>query len=108
MTEGITPAADMDTSPSVQPVQLQRPRWTCAPTRLADGTVNLGRVAGEKGVWNVPYITNMAERISGAWGGMPGLAMPLAGLTRALGLERSHLYKKMRALGIRRGESEKP
>ena len=31
--------------------------------RLADGTVNLGRVAGEKGVWNVPYITNMGERI---------------------------------------------
>jgi len=30
---------------------------------LADGTVNLGRVAGEKGVWNVPYITNMGERI---------------------------------------------
>ena len=31
-----------------------------APTpRLADGSVNLGRVAGEKGVWNVPYITNM-------------------------------------------------
>src|SRR5512140_3249182 len=27
---------------------------------------------------------------------------------RALGLERSHLYKKMRTLGIRRGESEKP
>ena len=31
--------------------------------RLTDGTVNLGRVAGEKGVWNVPYITNMGERI---------------------------------------------
>ena len=27
---------------------------------------------------------------------------------RALGLERSHLYKKMRGLGIRRGEAEKP
>ncbi len=27
---------------------------------------------------------------------------------RALDLERSHLYKKMRALGIRRGEGEKP
>jgi DNA-binding NtrC family response regulator len=27
---------------------------------------------------------------------------------RALGLERSHLYKKMRALGIKRGEGEKP
>jgi DNA-binding NtrC family response regulator len=26
---------------------------------------------------------------------------------RALGLERSHLYKKMRALGVRRGEGEK-
>jgi hypothetical protein len=31
--------------------------------RLADGTPNLGRVAGEKGVWSVPYITNMGERI---------------------------------------------
>jgi hypothetical protein len=31
--------------------------------RLADGTVNLGRAAGEKGVWNVPYITNMGERV---------------------------------------------
>src|SRR4029077_11160654 len=31
--------------------------------RLADGTVNLGRVPGEKGVWNVPYITNMGERV---------------------------------------------
>src|SRR5256885_10564042 len=31
--------------------------------RLPDGTVNLGRVPGEKGVWNVPYITNMGERV---------------------------------------------
>jgi hypothetical protein len=31
--------------------------------RLPDGTPNLGRVAGEKGVWNVPYITNMGERV---------------------------------------------
>ena len=35
-----------------------------ATPRLADGTVNLGRVAGERaGVWNVPYITNMGERV---------------------------------------------
>ena len=27
--------------------------------RLADGTPNLGRVQGEKGVWDVPYIQNM-------------------------------------------------
>jgi len=31
--------------------------------RMADGTPNLGRVPGEKGVWSVPYITNMGERI---------------------------------------------
>jgi hypothetical protein len=31
--------------------------------RLADGTPNLGRVPGEHGVWSVPYITNMGERI---------------------------------------------
>ncbi len=31
--------------------------------RLADGTVNFGRVPGEKGTYSVPYITNMAERV---------------------------------------------
>jgi hypothetical protein len=31
--------------------------------RLSDGTPNLGRVPGEKGVWNVPYITNMGQRV---------------------------------------------
>ena len=31
--------------------------------RLADGTVNFGRVPGEKGTWSVPYITNMAMRV---------------------------------------------
>jgi hypothetical protein len=31
--------------------------------RLADGTVNFGRVPGEKGIWNVPYITNMGMRV---------------------------------------------
>ena len=33
--------------------------------RLADGTVNFGRVAGEKGTYSVPYITNMADRVIG-------------------------------------------
>src|SRR6187200_1208368 len=36
--------------------------------RLVDGTVNFGRVPGEKGTWNVPYITNMAMRVVGADG----------------------------------------
>jgi hypothetical protein len=30
--------------------------------RLPDGTINLGRVPGEKGIWNLPYITNMGAR----------------------------------------------
>ena len=36
--------------------------------RLADGTPNLGRVPGEKGVWDVPYIQNMGMRIPGSDG----------------------------------------
>jgi hypothetical protein len=42
------------------------PAAPAEPTpRLADGTVNLGRVVGEKGIWNVPYITNMGLRVVG-------------------------------------------
>jgi hypothetical protein len=33
--------------------------------RFADGTPNLGRVPGDKGVWDVPYIQNMGMRIPG-------------------------------------------
>ena len=33
--------------------------------RLADGTVNFGRLPGEKGVWAVPYITNMGMQLVG-------------------------------------------
>ncbi len=44
-----------------------RGRGNAAPPqptpRLADGTVNFGRVPGEKGIWNVPYITNMGMRV---------------------------------------------
>src|SRR5437870_1455065 len=52
--------------PGAQPSGGGRGRGMSGPPqptpRLPDGTVNLGRVAGEKGVWNVPYITNMGER----------------------------------------------
>ena len=34
--------------------------------RLADGTPNLGRVPGEKGIWGVPWIRNMGLRIDKA------------------------------------------
>jgi hypothetical protein len=41
-----------------------RGRGPVEPTpKLADGTVNLGRVPGEKGIWNLPYITNMANNV---------------------------------------------
>jgi len=37
--------------------------------RFADGTPNLGRVPGEKGIWNVPWIRNMGLRIDKTEGG---------------------------------------
>src|ERR1700738_3957496 len=53
--------------PGAQPTGGGRGRGMGGPSqptpRLADGTVNLGRVPGEMGVWNVPYITNMGERV---------------------------------------------
>jgi hypothetical protein len=39
--------------------------------KLADGTVNLGRVPGEKGIWNLPYITNMAQNVVDPATGQP-------------------------------------
>jgi hypothetical protein len=49
--------------------QAGRGRGPAAPPeptpRLADGTVNFGRVAGEKGIWNVRYITNMGMQVVG-------------------------------------------
>jgi hypothetical protein len=45
--------------------------------RLPDGTVNLGRVPGEKGVWAVPYITNMGVRLVGPDGAY--IVQPTAG-----------------------------
>ena len=54
-----------------------------APTpRLPDGTVNLGRVTGEKGIWNVPYIQNMGARVIGPDG---KLLAPPPGRGRAAG-----------------------
>src|SRR5690349_609539 len=42
------------------------PSVPSGPTpRLKDGTVNLGRVHGEKGVWGLPVIANFAQVASG-------------------------------------------
>ena len=53
--------------------------------RLADGTPNLGRVPGEKGIWNLPYITNFGERVLGPDGVMP---VPARGGGRGAGAGR--------------------
>jgi hypothetical protein len=45
--------------------------------RLADGRPNLGRVPGEKGIWMVPWIQNMADWVIGENG------TPLGRLARA-------------------------
>src|SRR6266576_7044085 len=50
--------------PGAQPGSGRGPAGPPQSTpRLFDGTVNLGRVPGEKGIWNVPYITNMGMRV---------------------------------------------
>ena len=58
-------------SSTAQPRGRGRSQAPTEPTpRLSDGTPNLGRVPGEKGVWDVQYITNMADRIVSV-GGVP-------------------------------------
>src|SRR6516165_5226515 len=63
------PAARQPTAqqPDAPPPSVGRGRGPSGPPqptpRLPDGTPNLGRVPGEKGVWNVPYITNMGMRL---------------------------------------------
>ena len=63
------PAAAQEGGAAAAPAQGRgrgRQAGPALPTpRLADGTVNLGRVPGEKGTWGVPYITNMAMRVVG-------------------------------------------
>ena len=49
--------------------------------RLADGTPNLGRVPGEKGVWGVPWVRNMGLRIDKTEGSSD---LPSAGGRRGL------------------------
>ncbi len=58
------------------PLVLQGQQSAASPPeptpRLASGVPNLGRIPGEKGVWNVPYIQNMADRATGRSAGPAG------------------------------------
>jgi len=70
-------------SVAAQTTQSARTPATSSPTpRLPNGTPNLGRVGGEKGVWAVPYITNMANRVIEP-DGQP--QVPPAGTGRVIG-----------------------
>lgn len=70
-------------SVATQTTQSARTTATSSPTpRLPNGIPNLGRVGGEKGVWAVPYITNMANRVIGP-DGQP--QVPPAGTGRVIG-----------------------
>lgn len=51
----LTPAQQVTAAAAVQ--------TPAATPRLADGTVNLGRVPGEKGAWGVPNVANMGMRV---------------------------------------------
>ena len=72
---------------AIPPATGNTARGKVDPTpRLADGTVNLGRVPGEKGTWRVPYIQNMAMRVLGPDG------QPVAGAScraRSEGISRN-------------------
>ncbi len=64
--QGGAPQAGAGAAPAQAGRGRGRQAGPAQPTpRLADGTVNLGRVPGEKGTWSVPYITNMAMRVVG-------------------------------------------
>ena len=70
-------------SVAAQTTQSASTPATSSPTpRLPNGTPNLGRVGGEKGVWAVPYITNMANQVIEP-DGQP--QVPPAGTGRATG-----------------------
>jgi len=71
----VVQAQERGTLPPESASQVGRARAaeSLQPTpRLPDGTPNLGRVAGEKGVWNVPYVQNMGERVVGGRAGATG------------------------------------
>ena len=55
------------TAQEQRPAGPEPPRGARTPApRLADGTPNLGRVPGEKGVWNVGWVADFGDRVVGA------------------------------------------
>src|SRR5262245_59772620 len=66
------PAPVADPSGVIAAMRRQ-PGGAVEPTpRLKDGTVNLGRSPGEKGVWGLPVIANFASTAAGVPSGFRG------------------------------------
>ena len=66
-------------TPGAQGRGSSNPAVSQPTPKLADGTVNLGRVPGEKGYWNTPYITNMGARVIDPSTGKPFPLVQAAG-----------------------------
>ena len=78
-----------------------------ADAALADGTVNFGRVPGEKGTWNVPYITNMAMRVVRS--GWPAAARDRHGQAAAAAARRRRRpVRAVAAVADRGGSKSEP
>ncbi|MBI2150522.1 MAG: hypothetical protein HYU27_07945 [Acidobacteria bacterium] len=73
---GASPGAQTGSRDAQAALRTARNAASAQPTpRLPDGTVNLGRVGGEKGVWGLPGILNFAQMaVGGPENGDPRLA----------------------------------
>src|SRR5262249_26920359 len=64
-SEAQVPVPAADPSGVIGTIRRQPPGPPERSPRLKDGTVNLGRVHGEKGVWGLPVIANFAQVAGG-------------------------------------------
>ena len=60
--QGNAPAAEQGGGRGGRGRGAPNPLLSQPAPRMADGTINLGRVPGELGMWQLPYITNMGAR----------------------------------------------
>jgi hypothetical protein len=78
--EGTSPGSQAGTRDGQAAVRAARNGPSSPTPRLSDGTVNLGRVPGEKGVWGLPGILNFAQMaVGGPTSGDPRLSGPDTG-----------------------------
>lgn len=81
LSEGVSPGASLGTPDAQGALRATLKSTSAEPApRLPDGTVNLGRVGTEKGIWGLPGILNFAQMaVGGPENGDPRLAGPATG-----------------------------